>query len=177
MEHVILGLLMIQSQTLYELYQSFKRGISLFYSASYGSLQTALKKLLGKEWVCCEELIENGRLKKIYRVLPQGREQFRLWMLSETPDHKLEVAALSKLFFLGHMDDASEKQRIVGEIADKLERALEGLERTRRELERIDVPEPYRDIFRYQLLTLNYGLGAHRYARDWFGRLGEELRE
>ncbi|RJE85133.1 PadR family transcriptional regulator [Paenibacillus sp. 1011MAR3C5] len=175
MEHVILGLLMIQSQTLYELHQSFTRGISLFYSASYGSLQTALKKLLDKERVACEELVENGRLKKVYHVLPQGREEFFRWMQGETPGHKLEVAALSKLFFLGHVEHALDKRSIVAEIMDKLEQELAGLEQMERELVGGEVPERYRDIFRYQLLTLNYGLGAHRYARDWFGRLREEL--
>ena len=41
MENVILGLLIIQSLTLYELNRAFKQGISMFYSASYGSLQVA----------------------------------------------------------------------------------------------------------------------------------------
>ncbi|MFF2886183.1 PadR family transcriptional regulator [Paenibacillus sp. NPDC057967] len=172
-----MGLLMIQNQTLYELHQSFKRGISLFYSASYGSLQTALKKLLDKERVACAELVENGRLKKVYRVLPAGREEFLRWMKSETPDHKLEVTALSKLFFLGHVEDRTDKQSIIDEILVKLERTWDGLKRMEWELEGVEVPEPYRGIFRYQLLTLNYGLGAHRYARDWFGRLREELQE
>ncbi|WP_165861423.1 PadR family transcriptional regulator [Paenibacillus paeoniae] len=175
MEHVILGLLMIQRQTLYELHRNFKRGISLFYSASYGSLQTALRKLLGKEWISCEELAENGRLKKVYHVLPQGREAFLHWMHSETPDQKLEVTVLSKLFFLGHVEHASDREVIIAEMMDKMERALAALERMEQELEGVEVPQQYRDLFHYQLLTLNYGLGAHRYARDWFGRLRVEL--
>jgi len=56
MENVILGLLMIQSLTLYELNQSFKQGISMFYSASFGSLQAAVKSLLSKGW----SFLKNG---------------------------------------------------------------------------------------------------------------------
>lgn len=170
MEFVILGLLMMRSQTVYELNQSFKSGISLFYSASYGSLQTALKKLLEKGWVAFSEELENGRHKKVYMALPSGREAFMGWMRSETPDSKLEVTALSKMFFLGLIDGAEEKRAILREITEKTEKALSGLEALDRELERIEVPEDYRDIFRYQRKTLEYGIGAHRFARDWFSR-------
>ncbi|MCR2806596.1 PadR family transcriptional regulator [Paenibacillus soyae] len=175
MEFVVLGLLMMQSQTVYELNQSFKRGISLFYSASYGSLQAALKKLLEKGWVAYSEEVENGRHKKVYAALPAGQEAFLEWMRSETPDSKLEVTALSKMFFLGLVEGYEEKRAILKEITEKLDSALSGLEALDRELEHMDVPEPYRDIFRYQRKTLEYGIGSHRFAREWFARELEAL--
>ena len=47
MGHVILGLLMLLGpQTLYSLNKQFERGPSLFYRASFGSLQSALRGLL-----------------------------------------------------------------------------------------------------------------------------------
>lgn len=175
MEFVILGLLMIRSQTVYELNQSFKTGVSLFYSASYGSLQTALKKLLEKGWVSFSEEVENGRHKKVYAVQPAGKEAFAAWMKSETPDSKLEVTALSKMYFLGLVTDAGERRDILREITDKTEQALAGLEALNRELGQMEVPEAYRGLFRYQLKTLEYGIGAHRFARDWFAKELKEL--
>src|SRR5512139_1502134 len=103
MEHVVLGLLMIQSLTIYGLNRAFKQGISLFYSASYGSLQTAVKNLLGKGWIVFEERVDHGRNKKVYSITEQGRRAFYEWMLEEIPANKLEVTALSKVFFLGLM--------------------------------------------------------------------------
>jgi PadR family transcriptional regulator, regulatory protein AphA len=170
MEFVILGLLMMRSQTVYELNQCFKEGISLFYSASYGSLQTALKKLLDKEWVEFSEEVENGRHKKVYAVLPAGREAFADWMHGETPDNKLEVTSLSKMYFLGLIESEEDKRTILREITEKTEKALGGLEALDRQLELIEVPEDFRDIFRYQRKTLEYGIGAHRFARDFFKR-------
>ncbi len=49
MENVVLGLLIIQSLTLYDLNRAFKQGISLFYSASFGSLQIAVKNCLTRD--------------------------------------------------------------------------------------------------------------------------------
>ncbi|MEK3883358.1 PadR family transcriptional regulator [Paenibacillus sp. PL2-23] len=177
MEFVILGLLQIRSQTVYELNQSFKRGISLFYSASYGSLQAALKKLLEKGWVEFAEEVENGRHKKVYAVLPAGREAFLNWMCSETPASKLEVTALSKLFFLGLIESTVEKRAILQEVKDKLDEALAELEALNQELQGVTVPKEHSVLFRYQLKTLDYGIGAHRFARDWFAREWSQLEE
>lgn len=46
MANVILGLLMLWPQSLYELTKSFEAGISLFYSASTGSIKRALLSLI-----------------------------------------------------------------------------------------------------------------------------------
>ena len=46
MSHVILGLLMLWPQSLYELTKNFEAGVSLFYSASTGSIKRALDGLL-----------------------------------------------------------------------------------------------------------------------------------
>lgn len=175
MEHVILGLLLLKSQTLYELNNAFKQGISLFYSASYGSIQIALKKLAVKELVAYEELLDNGRHKKIYAVLPEGREEFYRWMQGDTPENKLEVTALSKVFFLGLVDRAEDKRAILQELIVKMDEALSGLVTMNGDLAKLEMPDAYRDIFQYQLKTLDYGIGAHRYARDWFERLLNEL--
>lgn len=175
MEHVILGLLMLKSQTLYELNRHFGQGIALFYSASYGSLQTAIKKLLEKGLIEFEERVENGRHKKVYAVLPQGRDEFFHWMHGETPDNKLEVAALSKIYFLGLVEKAEDKQSVLKEIVGKLEAALANLESMDRGLEEVEVPDAYRDVFHYQRHTLSYGIGSHRFAADWVKRMLKEL--
>ena len=48
MAHVILGLLLIAPQSLYGLVKAFEAGVSLFYSASSGSIKRALDGLLAQ---------------------------------------------------------------------------------------------------------------------------------
>ena len=49
MEYVILGLLMLQPNSVYGIRKAFEQGISMFYSASLGSIQTAVKRLEDKD--------------------------------------------------------------------------------------------------------------------------------
>lgn len=175
MEYVILGLLLLRSQTLYELNGAFKRGVSLFYSASYGSLQTTLKKLLAKGLIDFAEEIGNGRRKKVYAVLPEGREAFFAWMSAETPENKLEVTVLSKVYFLGLVEGTEGKCAILTEIASRIDRELEQLESVDRGLDHVRVQAEHMDIFHYHLHTLQYGIGSHRFAREWVAGMLRDL--
>ena len=175
MENVVLGLLIIQSLTLYELNRSFKQGISMFYSASYGSLQIAVKNLFNRGMIVFEEKVDKGRNKKVYSITEHGRETFYQWMLDEIPINKLEVTALSKVFFLGLIPNKEQKKQIVLEILSKIQLVQDELGKMNEEISRIEIPASYRGILKYQIKTLDYGLKAHSSARDWFLALLNEL--
>lgn len=175
MEYVVLGLLIYQSSTLYELNQAFKQGISTFYSASYGSLQIAVKNLLNKGWIVFQEKVERGRNKKIYSITDQGREAFFEWMFAELPENKLEVTALSKLFFLDLVEGTEPKKRVLSEIVTKIKAAEEQLIQMDEALSRLDLSPEERSRYKYQLKTLEYGIEVFAFAREWFQGLLEEL--
>ena len=175
MENVILGLLIIQSLTLYELNRAFKQGISMFYSASYGSLQIAVKNLRLKGMIVYEEKVDKGRNKKIYSITELGKETFYQWMLDEIPVNKLEVTALSKVYFLGLIPNVEQRKRIVLEILGKIQLVQDELSEMNAELSQIEIPAAYREIFKFQLKTLDYGLRSHSIAREWFLGLLNDL--
>lgn len=177
MEFVVLGLLFIRSQTLYELNKAFQQSISLFYSASYGSLQAASKKLLEQRYILFEEHLDNGRNKKIYRITEEGRRAFLDWMHADIPENKLEVTALSKVFFLGLIESKELKRSILEEIIRKLNSAAVQLRGLETELNRQPIAEHHKQIFHYQLKTLDYGIQAHTFALSWFRTLQQELQE
>ena len=168
MENVILGLLIIQSLTLYELNRSFKQGISMFYSASYGSLQVSVKNLLLKGMIVFEEKVEKGRNKKIYSITDHGKDAFYQWMFAEIPVNKLEVTALSKVYFLGLIPDIKQRKSIVLEIFYKIQLVEAELWKMNEAIAQMDIPASYRGILKFQLKTLNYGLTSHAFAREWF---------
>ena len=175
MENVVLGLLIIQSLTLYELNRAFKQGISMFYSASYGSLQIAIKNLLSKGMIVFEEKVEKGRNKKIYSITEDGRDAFFRWMFAEIPANKLEVTALSKVYFFGLLQDFEQRRQIVLEILRKIELVQGELKDINEEISRYDIPESYQEILKYQLKTLDYGQKAHLFAKEWFLALLDDL--
>lgn len=175
MEYVILGLLLMADMSLYELNHQFKQGISLFYSASLGSLQKALQGLLSKAWVTCTEVTDRGRHKKVYAIAEAGREAFFAWMNAEIPIQKLEVVTLSKVFFMGYISDPADRRRILTEMIKKVDLVLEELTSTARAVDGMTLPQQYASIFHYQRKTLDYGIGAHSFARDWCIQMLAEL--
>jgi DNA-binding PadR family transcriptional regulator len=175
MGHVILGLLMLLGpQTLYSLNKQFERGPSLFYRASFGSLQSALRGLLAAGHVTVHATTESGRNKKNYSVTDAGSRAFHDWIRSPLTGGDLEVAALSRLFLLGLVEDAGERRGIIDHITVEVERELARLEEFADALDAQsgDIPDAYRGVFRYQRATLDYGLMSHRAALAWFRELG-----
>jgi DNA-binding PadR family transcriptional regulator len=176
MGNVILGLLLLAPQTLYSLNKQFEQGISLFYRASYGSLQSALKSLLGKGFVTFAEGIEGGRNKKTYSITDAGRHAFDEWMHTPVGGGDLEVAALSKLFFLGLVVDDAARLAVLDDLVAATAREKARLEGFAAQLDAFEVPDEYARVFTYQRATLDYGLMAHRAALDWFEALAEGER-
>lgn len=171
MAHVILGLLLLAPQSLYDLIKSFEAGVSLFYSASSGSIKRALDNLLADGHIEVAST-DGARGRKVYRVTDSGREAFRRWMTGE-PTGDAETAALSRLYFLGLLP-ADDRATVLRRIGQRLEAELQELERLADRLAELEIPEHQRDIATYQLATLEYGLGSYRHAATFFRNLLDE---
>ncbi|GAA1964745.1 PadR family transcriptional regulator [Agromyces allii] len=176
MGNVILGLLLIGPQTLYSLNKQFEQGISLFYRASYGSLQSALKALLAKGYVTFVEGIDGGRNKKTYSITDAGGEAFDAWMRAPVAGGDLEVAALSKLYHLGLVDDDEVRQAVLDDLVAAITHERDALEGFAGQIDALDVPDEYARLFRYRRATLDYGIVSHRASLDWFLALAEQER-
>ena len=75
MDNIILGLLLLQSRTIYQLRERISQGLNLMYSSSMGSIQAAVKKLLNNKHISYKEVVENGKYKKIYSITDRGRQE------------------------------------------------------------------------------------------------------
>ncbi|HSV57188.1 MAG TPA: PadR family transcriptional regulator [Magnetospirillaceae bacterium] len=176
MDFCVLGLLMQGPASLYELNSAFARSLSLFYRASLGSLQAALRKLLGAGYVEIASEEPKGRRKRIYRIREEGRVRFLHLMGSPLPKARLEETALARYYFLGLLPSPVERAAALDRIIADASTALSGLESLSAEISALDIPPEYREIFRYQAGTLEYGLAAHRTALGWFRRRRAEER-
>lgn len=172
MGNVVLGLLvMLGPQTVYDLNKQFEAGISLFYRASLGGLSNAMGGLLAKGFVSFDETVENGRSKKIYAVTPTGSAAFFAWLAEPITGGNLETVALSKLYFLGLVSETADRRAILADIVARIEQDEAELDGLASQLDGLDIPPEYAAIFRYQRQTLDYGLGSHRFGREWFQAL------
>jgi DNA-binding PadR family transcriptional regulator len=165
--HVILGMLLIAPQSLYDLVKNFEAGVSLFYSASSGSIKRALDNLLAHGLVDVASAEPGTRGRKVYRVTDPGREAFHEWMTGELTGPDLETAALSRLFFLGLLEP-DERAPVLRRITARFESHLARLEALQEHIDSAGALEEHHDLATHQLATLDYGISATRSALGWF---------
>lgn len=117
MDKIILGLLIIESCTVYEMKTKIEQNMNKMYSGSFGSIQTAIKKLLDSGFVEFSEAVKNGKYKKIYSVTAAGEEEFGKWI--NTPMHPAQGKnqELAKLYFMGLSDRKTRRDRIESYLA------------------------------------------------------------
>ncbi|WGH92965.1 helix-turn-helix transcriptional regulator [Auritidibacter ignavus] len=165
MSHVILGLLMLWPQSLYELKKNFESGVSLFYSASTGSIKRALDQLLAADRITVEAS-DGSRGKKLYAVTDAGREEFLRWMHDDIAGSDLETAILPRAFFLGLLD-TEERPAIASHIRQRIRADLERFEQLQKHTAATEIPAGLEEVAHYQRATLQYGLDVHHTALSW----------
>lgn len=166
MAHVILGLLLIFPQSLYDLIKSFEAGVSLFYSASSGSIKRALDTLLERGHIEVADTGPTVRGRKVYQVTEAGRAEFHAWMTGELSGD-LQTAGLSRLYFLGLLP-RDERPGVVDRIRTTIETDLAQLTGLREHVRGQSVPDELREVGDAQLATLDYGIASHQQALEWF---------
>ena len=157
MEFVILGLLLLKNQTIYDLNKSFSEIISLFYRASYGSLRTTLSKLKDNNMVYTLNTVENGRKKTYYEINQKGISYFYEWMESDLTSIKTSLMN-TKLFFLDHIKDNSIKLKIVTNLYDLTNNQNKDLIKLNQSIMMHSKDETSEGIIESQYLTLGLGL-------------------
>lgn len=176
MELIILGLLMTGERTLYELNKALSTNISLFYSASLGSISSALTKLQEKQWAVMRETVERGRNKKLFRITAAGEAAFRDWLASPIPAEKVREPALARLFFLGHLAP-DERIAVIERHLSSLAALADTLAQLAEQGATLSAPPELRDQAAFQWLTLRYGTEYYAFSIDWYRRLLQELKE
>jgi DNA-binding PadR family transcriptional regulator len=171
MQFVILGLLMIAPMSLYDLHKQFAAGPSLFYSASFGSLQRALRQLVAQGWVTVTDASSSARRRNLHAPTAEGVAAWRTWMREPLSGANAETAMLAKVFLLGLLPRGEERDVALGALRSSAAAALEELRAVATGLDAAPIPGEYAEMFRYQRATLDYGLRSHELALAWLAEL------
>lgn len=175
MDHIILGLLLMCNRTIYQLRDRISKGIHLMYSSSMGSIQAAVKKLLNCGYINYEEMIDNGKYKKVYGITENGKQHFYEWINAPIEEQSPKNPELAKIYFMGFSDKKNREANIqqhllyLKEQYNVLETICEGAKS-------IDVSEEHKDILNYQFASALYGKDLIKFNIDWFENLLEKMR-
>lgn len=186
MENIILSLLLVKSMTIYEMRMFIQQNLSTVCSDSLGSLQSAIKKLLSKNYISVTEYTENSMVKKQYSITVDGRVQFQAWIGTPMNLQKIKNMEEGKFFFLGMAPKEVRMASISGYIEslrveyEKLSQIQEHVERIKDSMiqsnaQRINqeknlvehllevsgestLENAIQNIYDYQMYSLEYGL-------------------
>jgi PadR family transcriptional regulator, regulatory protein AphA len=175
-EFVVLGLLALRAMTVYEINKALERGVSLFYSASFGSINAVMNRMLDKGWVYGEERVESGRNKKIYHLTPAGQAAFQDWLKTDIEAEKVKDPALTRLYFMGFAS-APERIDILKNHIGRLRQTLNALDLIHQQSAETSSPPGLEDVRRFQLFTLDYGRAFYAFNIAWYEDLLNTLEK
>lgn len=161
-QSVLLGFLMRNSMTGYDLKKAFSMSFSFFSGLSYGSIYPALKKMESQGLVSKRTEIQDGAPnRKIYTITDSGRRAFLDSLRSPLTPDRPKSPLLMKLFFFAHLSPA-ERQAIAEDYLNSLEELSRQLEAARPAI------EAHADRFQYQ--CFQFGL---RFFEDLAGNVSK----
>lgn len=170
MQFLILGLLLHEPLSAYDVRKRFSAGISLFYAASLGGIQRALSVLHTQGWATKQALAGAGRPKHVYSITESGAAAWRDWMLEPITESDAEQSALAKVYLLGSMA-LEDRADVIRTLNERAARDLERLTALRTQLDASLVPDELRDIARFRRATLDYGIRSHELMSQWLSEV------
>lgn len=175
MDHIILGLLLLHSRTIYQLRQRINEGLNLMYSSSMGSIQAAVRKLLNCGYISFEEVIEKGKYKKVYFITESGKQHFFEWINRPMEEPAIKSPELVKVYFMGFADKENREVSIRQHL-DFLKEQYCVLEAICNDTKNMKVSEENKDIFHYQTISAFYGRDLIKFNIDWYEKLLNSIR-
>lgn len=173
MDKIILGLLMIEDCTVYDMKARIEHDMNAMYSGSFGSIQTAVKKLLAAGLIQFREVVENGKYKKIYSVTPAGEEEFAKWANTPMRPNQGKNQELAKLYFMGLSDVKTRRERIEGYLASLWETyfALKAV------YDKAAADSDKSDASRFMLISEKYAVDSLAFEIEWYEGLLADIDE
>lgn len=176
MDNIILGLLLLDDRTIYQLRERINKGMHLMYSGSMGSIQAAIKKLLNNGYIRYEESTENGRYRKTYSITDSGKRHFFEWIDSPIETQNTKNPELVKIYFMGFADKDSRKANIEKYLSI-LTKQYHMLSAICEEGDHIKVMGKQQDIVFYQLAAARYGRDFMKFNIDWYRSFINEMED
>ena len=174
---VILGLLCHEDLTGYEIKNRIDTGLSLFWSASFGSIYPTLKELV-RTGMAVSDTKKQERKKITYSITKQGRQYLKNWLQKPVAKDELHYETLLKLFFA----DAADTKTAIKHIENfetKIKYSLSLLKMAIKNLE-TNIEGDTGDGSRthlYYLLTAKFGAEVYETYLKWCEETKKTLKE
>ncbi|MDF2803086.1 MAG: PadR-family transcriptional regulator [Anaerocolumna sp.] len=170
LEYIILGFLLKNDLTGYDLKQRMTKSTSFFFDASFGSIYPALKRLQEKKFITSQEIKDGGKTKNIYHILQEGEEYFKLWLLRPVEFSKTKNDFLVKIFFYKHLP----KETAITNLNRLIETATPFLNQLKEQ--KLEI-ESFKEKIIFEYSTLLYGIHSYELIITSIHDLIKQIKE
>jgi DNA-binding PadR family transcriptional regulator len=133
LKHGLLGFLIHQPMTGYELDKEFKESLAHFWQATASQIYYDLDKMEQKGWLTSERVMQEEKPdKRVYSITAKGRAEFFDWLSSPGADIKNATRVKSAFFMRLFFADETSKEQALGLLYAYREQALAGMEEMKR---------------------------------------------
>lgn len=167
LEYIIIGFLLDDSLTGYDIKKNIETRTGLFYKASYSSIYPTLKRLTEKGYLLVSEQTQGNREKKYYRATEQGKLYFYEWLSSPIDFNDEKNNHLLKVYFFDRLPDA-DRNRLLREYELHNMNYLLRLQSLEKHFSRLKRDDDY-----FRLSTLYYGIRITEENIRWCRHLVE----
>ncbi|HEX3022413.1 MAG TPA: helix-turn-helix transcriptional regulator [Lachnospiraceae bacterium] len=168
LEYIVLGMVLEEALTGYDIKKYIENGVGVFYKASYGSLYPLLKKQTDKGYLTMVEKPQGGRQKKFYQITEEGRKVFLEWLTQPLEMEDSNDNRLVKVYFFDRISKEIRDQQLE-EYERKNVIYLRKLQALSQEFEKLENKE----CFYYKLSTLYYGICIIKETIRWCRHIKE----
>ena len=164
--HLILGLLMEQPMSGYDIKKRVQTVLGAVANASYGTLYPALHKLLDEGLVEMREVPQQSRpSKKVYDITQTGRQELLSWLREPPTEEKIQREFLLKLYLAKYLT-TREVQLLLATRRGQTEAALRSLK-----ADKSSVDDPQ------QAWMIGYALSMCEAEIEWLEQIEHQVQE
>ncbi|WP_324824739.1 PadR family transcriptional regulator [Sinanaerobacter sp. ZZT-01] len=162
LEYIILGFLMKEEMSGYDLKQWMANCTSYFFDASFGSIYPALKRLEEKGYISCHEVVESSKFKKLYAITDMGKTSFLSWLETPIVFSKTKQEHLVHFYFYQYLPKEKAILNLKTFISE-VELCFNQLSKQKSDLE--EAYDVNQLTFVYS--TMVYGIRYYQFIIDW----------
>lgn len=162
LEPLILGMILENDLTGYDIKKLIENNLGVFYKTSFGSLYPALRRLTQKGHVTTYEESQGKRQKIFYHITEEGKSSFLDWISTPMNIFDGTNTNLAKVYFFDRIPlDIRERKLQEYEINNI--NYLHQLEMLEKQFSQMDNMNEYY----YKLSTLYYGISITQKTIEW----------
>ncbi|MCL2531678.1 MAG: PadR family transcriptional regulator [Oscillospiraceae bacterium] len=169
LDYIIMGMVLEDELTGYDIKKEVEGSIGNFYKANYGRLYPALSKLTDQGFLTMKEEMQGKRLKKYYKTTELGKQAFLEWLAAPVDSNASGEFHLAQIFFYGELPKELRDQRL-REYEALLRKTLQQLE----QIESTLPSENLSDKDYFGISTLYYGFQQVHSTLHWLEHIREQ---